>query len=455
MAQQTQNNEYTQMREKSERIQNDESFLQQLHNLVEKTGQGKERVDEILRDMDGQLQDPMNESFNKLLKCPDNSIKEAVVNIASKGGSPNHKLGYGYLIPRWSGKDQSTIATGVIGVREQERRVMETGMVSSIVTQPVYEGDEIEVEQGASPNVRHKQKITSDSQGPETPIASYSIINMKDKSEPIVVFKRANEVDYSSKSFMDVATQFKLAAERAALREFCHTKMHLCTNTDMRKGLEDVVQLEQESNQITETPNEEQSQGVSVEPAKVEQDQDLPDTQQRQQTESVEKNVSRDHNEQGTAQEAGTQATPDASMNRDTQEQSQGTGAQEEVPLWRKQIEESLSCTLNDDQRGKMQKVADNIDRLAPEKLEVHKQRLQELKDEMTTAISRAKNAFGEMKNACQQGQVSKDEVEETYNDIITLSKDHEFTKKVQETMDEKLNNSEEQTNSEATTMKA
>jgi phage RecT family recombinase len=109
------------------------------------------------------------QSINKsaqLQKCSGESVLQAVLNIANVGLTLNPAAKEAYLIPRWNsltGSNEACLDPSYIGL---VKLLTDTGSVTSMVCQLVYEGDtfEIDLANNTSP-VIHKPELSSSKRG--------------------------------------------------------------------------------------------------------------------------------------------------------------------------------------------------------------------------------------------------------------------------------------------------
>lgn len=89
----------------------------------------------------------------QLLKCEPISVINAVLNAATLGLEPNTPQGFAYLIPYG---DQCQL---IIGYKGLEHLAYQSGLVNSIKTDVVRDGDLFEYEEGLEPILRHVKRV--------------------------------------------------------------------------------------------------------------------------------------------------------------------------------------------------------------------------------------------------------------------------------------------------------
>lgn len=91
----------------------------------------------------------------QLTKCTQESVIQALMNVAQCGLTLNPVLNLAYMIPRWNSKTRETECHVEPSYQGLAKLLTDTGSVNSISTQIVYEKDVFELVQGLNPDVKH------------------------------------------------------------------------------------------------------------------------------------------------------------------------------------------------------------------------------------------------------------------------------------------------------------
>jgi recombination protein RecT len=95
----------------------------------------------------------------QLKKCSKESLIGAVLNIANTGLTLNPVLKLAYIVPRWNRSAQGNEACLEPSYQGLVKLLTDTGSVTSITANVVYEKDEFSYELGTNQTVKHVQKL--------------------------------------------------------------------------------------------------------------------------------------------------------------------------------------------------------------------------------------------------------------------------------------------------------
>lgn len=98
-------------------------------------------------------------SSEGLQKCSKESLQKSVYNIALTGLSLNPVLKYAYIIPRWN--RNGTVAVLEPSYQGLIKLLTDTGSITAVYANIVYEGDDFEVSYGTSSEIIHKPRFKS------------------------------------------------------------------------------------------------------------------------------------------------------------------------------------------------------------------------------------------------------------------------------------------------------
>lgn len=122
----------------------------------------------------------------KLLACTPASLMSCMLQATQWGLELDPVLGQAYLVPY---KDRCTLIIGYRGLLEMARR---HESIESITARLVYEGDELRVEYGLHPILKHVPDMTA-SRGQI--IGAYCVWRLKGATEPEFVYMRRDEIE--------------------------------------------------------------------------------------------------------------------------------------------------------------------------------------------------------------------------------------------------------------------
>lgn len=108
----------------------------------------------------------------KLQECSKESIVKAVWNVAVVGLTLNPVMGLAYLTPRFSNNQLECLL--MPSYKGLQKLAQDTGVVRTVESRLVYEGDEFEVTYGLRPDIIHKPKGKK-----ETIIAAYAVARLQ------------------------------------------------------------------------------------------------------------------------------------------------------------------------------------------------------------------------------------------------------------------------------------
>lgn len=121
-----------------------------------------------------------------LLQCTPQSIVRAVMQGAELGLTPGSALNHAYLVPfKNDGKYEAQIIVSAQGLTELMYR---SGLISFVLSEVVYEGDEFEYELGLEPKLRHVP--TDETIDPTKITHAYMVVGLKDGSKVFRVMTR-------------------------------------------------------------------------------------------------------------------------------------------------------------------------------------------------------------------------------------------------------------------------
>jgi recombination protein RecT len=129
---------------------------------------------------------------DKLQKCDEQSIKNAIVNIALCGATLNPALQQAYLVPR---KGKCCLDLSYRGLC---KIAVESDSVYDIDAVAVFEGDEFYYEMGLNPVLVHKPQMHSDDKDKKV-VAVYAIATLHHNIKKFVVLDK-EKIDRARKS---------------------------------------------------------------------------------------------------------------------------------------------------------------------------------------------------------------------------------------------------------------
>lgn len=127
-----------------------------------------------------------------LQKCDEQSIRNAVTNVALIGATLNPALQQAYLIPRKGKCCLDLSYKGLVKV------AVDSDSVYDIDAVPVFEGDEFYYEMGLNPTLRHVPKMFDDDKGKKV-IAVYAVATLHHGIKKFVVLDR-EKIERAKKS---------------------------------------------------------------------------------------------------------------------------------------------------------------------------------------------------------------------------------------------------------------
>jgi len=145
-------------------------------------------------------------SNNKmLLKCEPSTITDSMVHLAAMGLSLNPAAQQAALIPRWNTKANRYDCTASPQYRGLMKLATDTGLVTNITAEVVFECEEdsFDVDLGSNPYLKHKPKLFAtprerliDLKDEETNklIGSYCIAHLRDSDKPHITIMDLSEV---------------------------------------------------------------------------------------------------------------------------------------------------------------------------------------------------------------------------------------------------------------------
>ena len=97
----------------------------------------------------------------QLLKCTQESIRAAVLNVAQVRLTLNPINALAYLIPRWDSKTTTNVCVLEPSYQGLVKLITDTKSVKSIYSHCVYKGDDFEISLGTSTEIKHVPKFGS------------------------------------------------------------------------------------------------------------------------------------------------------------------------------------------------------------------------------------------------------------------------------------------------------
>jgi len=128
------------------------------------------------------------ESNQQLAECTPQSVAAAILNVAAIGLSLNPALRHAYLIPRRrkvgenQGVRECQLSVSYLGMKHVAEQ---SGSVSSVRADVIFEADEWDYESGDEPKLIHKPNITARDRGERK--AVYVVATLNDGSKHITV----------------------------------------------------------------------------------------------------------------------------------------------------------------------------------------------------------------------------------------------------------------------------
>ena len=121
----------------------------------------------------------------RLLECNPMSILAAVMQSAQLGLEPGSGLGEAYIVP------YNHEATFQIGYRGVTKLAHNSGDVSNIWAEAVYDGDRFEVQMGTDPRIVHLPVLDGEGRGSfKAMTAAYAVARMKDGTTQFAVMTK-------------------------------------------------------------------------------------------------------------------------------------------------------------------------------------------------------------------------------------------------------------------------
>ena len=145
-------------------------------------------------------------SNNKqLLKCDPETLKDSMVHLAAMGLSLNPAAQQAALIPRWNSKKGALDCTASPQYRGLMKLATDTGLVTNITAEVVFECEEdsFDVDLGSNPYIKHKPKvfvsatervINLQDAGANKLIGAYCIAHLRDSDKPHITMMDLSEV---------------------------------------------------------------------------------------------------------------------------------------------------------------------------------------------------------------------------------------------------------------------
>lgn len=198
-----------------------DAFSAKLSGALSMGGDVVSEVD-FVRDLKAYLEDTRLDSWEKMAKSSPEVLESACLNIAAMGLSPNHLLGYAFLMPSFSPTEGIALSP-VPGVRGMEKAVMSTGEVKSIDRGIIRDQDDYDFQEGDQPFVRVKKRLRIDNEKPNPIIGAWAVVDFKDgvKIVNVTPIKESN----LKRGYMGVEKAAEYTAERAVLRVAMQTKL--------------------------------------------------------------------------------------------------------------------------------------------------------------------------------------------------------------------------------------
>ena len=131
-----------------------------------------------------------------LARCTPESFIGCVLNSAQMGLEPNTPLGEAYLIPYRDKKSGTVRCTFQVGYKGLLKLARQSGQISMIKAQTVYENDDFSYQLGLDPDLRHVPAVGDRG----NPIAYYAFYKTKDGDFDFEVMYR-DEVEKHRKAF--------------------------------------------------------------------------------------------------------------------------------------------------------------------------------------------------------------------------------------------------------------
>lgn len=166
-------------------------------------------------------------------KCTGNSVLKAVLNVAQTGLSLNPVLKYAYLVPRSVKRDgkyvlEACLDPSYIGLA---KLLTDTGSVTSLSTQIVYEGDVIEINLGSDEKVtKHTPYILAGNDKGAIK-AVYSLAQLPDGTKHIEFMSYEDILDIRDRS--ESYKSFKAGKSRSCIWDSDESEM--CRKTVIKR----------------------------------------------------------------------------------------------------------------------------------------------------------------------------------------------------------------------------
>jgi len=181
-----------------------ESNHSKLKNLLEHAGTKKQLQTALARHMDPDrfvrvalttaLRQP------KLAECSTESIIQSLLSCAQMGVEPDGR--HAHLIPFWNGKAQRLDVQLILDYKGMVKLVRQSGDVSYIHCDVVYENDTFDYILGSGAFLKHKPFMDGDR---GNPVAAYSFVKLKDGGEDFDVMSVSdvNDVRDGSQNYQN------------------------------------------------------------------------------------------------------------------------------------------------------------------------------------------------------------------------------------------------------------
>lgn len=116
---------------------------------------------------------------DQLMRCDKASLLEAMMRMVELGLDPSPATGQAYIVA------YGTTATLIIGYRGWKKLVLDSGTVTGLDAQVVYEGEECNIVLGTDPTVQHVAAMKP--KGP--PIGAYAVARFADGHKQVHVLR--------------------------------------------------------------------------------------------------------------------------------------------------------------------------------------------------------------------------------------------------------------------------
>lgn len=158
----------------------------------------------------------------KLLDCQESSILGAVLQCSQMGLSPDPLMGEAHLVPYNNRKRGIVECQLIIGFQGYIKLARNTGQISTVYAEAVYDGDDFQRELGLEPVLKH---IPSDAEERENQKLThvYAVARFKDGGAQFVVMTAAqvNRIRDRSRAASDGpwVTDYEAMAKKTAVKQ--------------------------------------------------------------------------------------------------------------------------------------------------------------------------------------------------------------------------------------------